>query len=402
MSKILILGDVHIGKAQSIGKPGIGNILNSRIQDQVNLLNWVLQQAIENNVFNIIITGDVFEEAKPHPTLISLLIEWLKKCEAYNIDVHIIMGNHDLIRSGNFYQSALDIVANFDMDNVKVYKTIETFHLEGVSFTMMPFKDRRSMGLDSHDECFSKLKSLLDYESAEIINTNVKVLIGHLAVKGSIPVGDEIDDVSNELLCPLNLFEDYNFVWMGHIHKPQICNEKPYIAHIGSMDLSDYGETDHTKIIVLFDTDNPKYFTELPLPTRKLRKIQLSIPEQENATQYLIDFILQESNKKSFKDAIVRLEIKLANRNSDQVNRNVVEQFLYDQIGIHYISNFSETKSTAVINVTDDGNVVNNTMDINTAVKIYAEKLIDTDEEIKNLFITEANSIIKTYTETLK
>jgi hypothetical protein len=58
MSQAIILGDVHLGKSMAIGKVGLGSALNSRIADQLNLLDWTLDQAIEHNADHIIITGN--------------------------------------------------------------------------------------------------------------------------------------------------------------------------------------------------------------------------------------------------------------------------------------------------------------------------------------------------------
>ena len=98
MTNAIILGDVHLGRSQNLGKQSVGSAINSRITDQVNLLDWVYEQAVEYNVQHIVLTGDVFEEPKPHYSLVVLFLEWLQKCSDYNISVHIIVGNHDEIK----------------------------------------------------------------------------------------------------------------------------------------------------------------------------------------------------------------------------------------------------------------------------------------------------------------
>src|SRR5271168_2829929 len=106
----IILGDVHLGRSLTLGKVGIGSSLNSRVADQLKLLEWTLERAIEHSADHIIITGDVFEEPKPHPSLIAMFISWLKTCQAHHIHVHIILGNHDMFRSGSVLSSSLDII----------------------------------------------------------------------------------------------------------------------------------------------------------------------------------------------------------------------------------------------------------------------------------------------------
>ncbi len=197
MLNVIILGDVHLGKGTNIGKAVLGANLNSRVADQLNLLDWTLDRAIEHHAEHIIITGDVFEEPKPHPSLLTLFVSWLKKCQVHGVHVHIIMGNHDILRSGFVYASPLDIITEVELDNVSVYKDIDTVLIGRTAFTMVPFRDRKSFSVPSNAEAISILRESLTYELAGIPITYQKVLIGHLAIDGSIPVGDEIDDITN-------------------------------------------------------------------------------------------------------------------------------------------------------------------------------------------------------------
>jgi DNA repair protein SbcD/Mre11 len=266
-NEVIILGDSHIGKGATIGRLAIGAALNSRIVDQVNLLDWTLEQAVLRGVRTIIITGDVFEEPKPPPSLITLFVSWLKRCNANGVYVHIIVGNHDILRTGNFYTSPLDIIAECQLDNVSIYKDISTIFMGDTAFTFLPFRDRKSFSVESNAEALELLANNLSYEVASIPSIYQKILVGHLAIEGSIPVGDEIDDLINELFCPIELLKSYDYVWMGHVHKPQVLNNNPHIAHIGSMDISNYGETDHQKYLICYDLEE-KSFQQIVLPTR--------------------------------------------------------------------------------------------------------------------------------------
>uniref|UniRef100_UPI00112EFCBC metallophosphoesterase family protein n=1 Tax=Escherichia coli TaxID=562 RepID=UPI00112EFCBC len=100
---LVILGDVHLGKGMNLGKVGIGSKLNSRLVDQIKLLDWTLAQAIENNCSHIVITGDIFEDPKPSSSLITIFISWLKQCTIHYVNVHLIRGNHDFLRNGTVY-----------------------------------------------------------------------------------------------------------------------------------------------------------------------------------------------------------------------------------------------------------------------------------------------------------
>ena len=388
MTNAIILGDVHLGKGTNIGKGGVGSTLNSRIVDQLNLLDWTLDRAVEHHADHIILTGDVFEEPKPHPTLIVLFISWLKKCQVHDINVHIIRGNHDILRSGNVYISPLDIITEAEMDKVHVYKEVDTVIIGTTAFTFVPFRDRKSFAVGSNAEAIAMVRDSLVYELASIPDTYHKVLVGHLAIEGSIPIGDEIDDLTNELFCPLTMFQGYDYVWMGHVHKPQVMQKKnPYIAHVGSMDISNFGETDHKKIIVVFNCDESNGWFSENLPTRPLQKITVSVPKDTvDTTAYVMD----EIKKAGIQDnAIVRIDVALTSPDLKSVNKNTIEKYLTGQ-GAFNVNAISESKKVNLIKK-DNNNNLDSKMDVGVAIKTYAQAYVE--DAARSAFIELAMEI---------
>jgi len=394
--EVIILGDPHLGKTGSIGKIGLGAGLNSRIADQLNLLDWTLERAIEHTASHIIITGDLFEDPKPHPTLIALLISWLKKCQANQVNVHLIIGNHDILRSGFIHSSPLDIISEADFEHINVYKETNTIIIGSSAFTLVPFRDRKSLGSSSNVEAIKLISDSLIYELASIPATYHKVLVGHLAIEGSIPIGDEIDDLANELFCPLNMFNGYDYVWMGHVHKPQVMQKQnPHIAHIGSMDISNFGETDHAKHIVLFDCQTGQWRREF-LPTRPLQKLSISVPK---GTIDTTAYVLQEIDKTGIENkAIVRVEVSLTSPDLLSVDKSIIDRHILSK-GAFNINGISESKKINLIKK-DASNTLDTKMDIGAAIKTYSEAYI---EDIKrSSFIELAMEIYDIFKAELK
>lgn len=389
----IILGDPHIGKGVSIGKAGIGPGLNSRIIDQLNILDWLLEKAVDLMAENIIITGDVFEEPDPPSHLISLFISWLKKCSANNVSVHIIMGNHDTFRTGNNYYSCLDIISEAEIENVHIYNNIDSIYINNFSYTFLPFRDRKSLGTESNSEALSLLKSLVNYELLSIPANYKKIIVGHLAIEGSIPVGDEIDDMTNELFCPISMFESFDYVLMGHVHKFQQMNKaNPYIAHIGSMDISNFGESDQNKFIAIIDQDNDQILSLEKIPTRNLKKISITIPKDiTDTTDYVIKEL--ENNCKGLERSIVKIEISLESQEAKSIDKKAVSSFL-NKKGVYNISNFSESKKISLIKK-DNQNIINNSLDTLSAIKKYAELHID--EKNRSKYLEIAGQILNEY-----
>lgn len=394
MSYALILGDVHLGKGISIGKTGVGANLNSRVADQLNLLDWTLDQAVERHIDDIIITGDVFEDPKPHPSLITMFISWLKKCQAYNVNVHIILGNHDMLRSGMVFTSSLDIISEIELDNVSVYKDINTILIGASAFTLVPFRDRKSFNTSSNADALALLRDTLVYELASIPVTYKKILVGHLAIEGSIPIGDEIDDVTNELFCPLTMFSGYDAVWMGHVHKPQVmqAKKKPYIAHVGSMDISNFGETNQEKHIVIINcNEESNKFESVYLPTRTLKKLTVTVPKDtDDPTAYVIEALSKEDG---FEQAIVRVEVALADPALKSVSKSSIEKYLTEK-GVFNVTGISESKKVALVKK-DNTNTIDTKMDVVSAIKTYAQTYVDA--HVRDSFIELAMDIYNTH-----
>src|SRR5277367_3789270 len=374
MTTAIILGDVHLGKGTNIGKAGVGATLNSRIVDQITLLDWTLDRALEHDAAHIIITGDVFEVPKPHPGLIAIFMSWLKRCQVHDIHVHIIIGNHDILRSGFVYNSPLDVISEADLDLVSVYKDINTIIIGTSAFTLVPYRDRKAFSVGSNAEAIAIVRDSLVYELASIPDTYRKVLIGHLAIEGSIPVGDEIDDLTNELFCPLDMFQGYDYVWMGHVHKPQVMRKKnPYIAHIGSMDISNFGETDHKKHIVVFNCAEENGWSTEYLPTRPLQKIVISIPKDTVDTTA---YVLKEIKKAGIQEkAIVRVEVALTAPDLKSVNKSTIEKYLTGH-GASTVNAISESKKVNLIKK-DGSTNIDSKMDVQAAIKTFAETYIE-------------------------
>lgn len=401
MPATLIVGDIHLGKGLSMGRPGIGASLNSRILDQFRLCDWILDVAIDRHVTCMILTGDVFEDAKPDYILVDYFIQWLKRCAHVGIEVHIIAGNHDIRRSGSNYNSVLDIISSFEIEGIYVYKHINTIYHGLVGFTLVPFRDRKGFNAATMQDALERVKALIHYEAADIPATYDRVMVGHLAIEGSMFVGDEIDDINNELMCPVSMFEDYDYVWMGHVHKPQVLSQAPYVSHIGSLDLSDFGEVEQQKILVLFDAKLPNKFEEIPVPSRQLRKIKVNVPEFGNSTDAILAALAEADASKSLEQAILKIEAQIVGSDVPLTERNLIEQACYKTYNVHNISAFTESRQTIVV-PQEKRQDMDNTIDVKSAIKRYADDIesFENDEE-KRLFIEEALAVYDAYQESL-
>lgn len=399
MSRTLIVGDLHLGGSVMSGKPGVGTTLNSRIIDQKKLLDWIIDLVKDRDIETVILTGDVFEDVKPDYVLVKILIEWLKILNWVGASTHIIAGNHDIRRVGGLYSSVLDIVSVCDFENVQFHKNTETIIVDGVGFTLLPYRDRRGLNVDTNTEALNIIENKLVYELSSIPSIYDKVLIGHLALEGAIFMG-EIDDMLNELVCPLNMFAGYDYTWMGHVHTPTVFSRSPHIAHIGSLDISNWGESNHTKTLIIFDPELESKFETINVPSRPLRKIQIIVDEGQDSTKSVINQIKAYNENYPLNNSLLRLEITLTGADTPNINKKEIEEFIYS-LGTFYISYFSETRNIEVVPI-EKKDLVDNTVDAKSAIKLYANILTFEDENEQNEFVALATSIIDEYHATVK
>lgn len=399
--KCLILGDIHLGGGLVSGKPPELGKLNSRIQDRIDILNFAYDQCIQQNIKYIVITGDVYQDFRPFPTVIGLFMRFLKRCEHSGITVHIVMGNHDIMRSGQYVVSALDLVAELELQSANVYKNVTRIELDDFTLVLIPYRDKRMYDVNSKEQALEKFKEELSAVT-KIDSNKPKIAIGHLALEGSLSVGCEISDHLNELYVPPEMFDWFDYVWMGHIHHPQVIqHNKPYVAHIGSLDRSDFSKTEmeNNKIAILLDSTLPNNFQEIELPSRYLRYLNIEVPADKESTEFVINELCLINKKTPLKDSIVKLEIQLNGVELENVDREKIEAYLLENLEAYHICNFSESRIIVTTqNYTEDS--FDNNMNINETINKWAETISNFENEQEcNEFKALACEIAKEYEE---
>ena len=382
--KILIVGDVHLGKGTSLGKISPASIYNSRHLDQISLLFWILEQVKTLNIETIVLTGDIFEDAKPDYPLVQVFLQILQQLSSLGVDTHIILGNHDLKRIGKNYFSILEILDIINFECVYLHKQITSINYGNIDLIFLPFLDRRYLECDTQSQAIEILNQKIKNELKNLSTKTIKIGIGHLTLNGALYVGDEIDDLTNEIFCPLESFNDFDYVWMGHIHKPQVLSKKPYLAHVGSLDLSNFEENNQTKIMICIDPSSKNFFEHIPIPTRPLVSINYEIQEPDMPFESLDDYAKYSTEKlenylisQSLKNAIVRLEVKIP-ITCAPLQRDKIEQVIY-AMGAHHLSSFIETRKNIVVK--DEKKTLDNTIEPKKAISLWAKEKVPDDKQ---------------------
>jgi len=283
------------------------------------------------------------------------------------------------------------------LDKVHVYRDIATVSFLNATVTFVPFTDRKQLMLDDIDSATKSITALIKAEFEAVKSLKVpSLLVGHLALKGSIYVGGEIDELSNEIFCPLEAFADYDHVIMGHVHEFQVLNESaPHLSHLGSLDRTAFGESAKQMAYYEVVSETGKVNLEyIPLPGRSLVHMEISVPAAvKDATDYTINEIMNYKAKYKLHDAIVRIKIKLNSHDTDTVDKEKIVDKL-TSYGVFHISSFQESRDVDRVLVKNAD--IDETIDHFKGVDIFM-KTIDAEDKYKQMCSDICKSIIKKY-----
>ena len=194
---------------------------------------------------HIVIAGDIVH-SKTHgisPELVDILTWWLKSM-AETAPTHIILGNHDGLISNKDRQDAISPIVNaIDHSNRYLYKDSGNYPL----------------GPEGFDNICWNVFSCFDEENWDKVKPQpgyVNIALYHGAVRGSEIESDwEIDGE-----VEVSIFDGFDFVMLGDIHKRQYLDKEKRIAYPGSMIQQNYGEG-LVKGWLLWEIENSTSFT---------------------------------------------------------------------------------------------------------------------------------------------
>ena len=236
--KILHTSDLHIGKY--IGTYDLK-------EDTEYVLNQVVDTAIRERVEVVLISGDVFDRPNPSEEAIKMYVSFLKQLLDKNIKVIAISGNHDSGIRLSAYKEILGkgyfVEGEFNSPMRKVSLNDE---YGPVNFYMLPFFTpfivksnlKLEKGLENYDLAMDEI---IKRENIDTSQRNI--ILAHQFVAGFKFGGSEEDfsysngdekNVAGVGIISLDKFQNFDYVALGHIHKPQKISRET-IRYSGSL-----------------------------------------------------------------------------------------------------------------------------------------------------------------------
>ena len=236
--KILHTSDLHIGKY--IGTYDLK-------EDTEYVLNQVVDTAIRERVEVVLISGDIFDRPNPSEEAIKMYVSFLKALLDKNIKVITISGNHDSGIRLSAYKDILGkgyfVEGEFNSPMRKVSLSDEYGQ---VNFYMLPFFTpfivksnlKLEKGLENYDLAMGEI---IKRENIDTSQRNI--ILAHQFVAGFKFGGSEEDfsysngdekNVAGVGIISLDKFQNFDYVALGHIHKPQKISRET-IRYSGSL-----------------------------------------------------------------------------------------------------------------------------------------------------------------------
>ena len=284
--RFLHLADLHIGKRVN----GF-----SMLEDQMYILNEILKLVEEYQTDAVLIAGDVYDKALPSAQAVQVLDQFISKLVELGQQVFISCGNHD---SAERLAFGGDVMKKAGVYLTPVFSKIpEPIVLQDrwgeIGFYMLPFL-RPSMARTLFSADDQEIASYQDALSAVMSRMKPpkerrNVLLAHQFLTGALQDDSEEFMVGGVENVDYELFTDFDYVALGHIHRAQKVG-KDYIRYSGTPLKYSFSEASHKKSATLVEIEEKGKISiqELPLkPLRELRKLKGSYDELVSRENYV-------------------------------------------------------------------------------------------------------------------
>ncbi|MFB9885170.1 exonuclease subunit SbcD [Balneatrix alpica] len=279
--RILHTSDWHLGQ-HFYGK--------SRAAEHAALIDWTLQQVSQHQVDALILAGDIFDSATPPSYARELYYRLVQGMAERNTTLVILAGNHDSVAVLEESQQLLRSFGTLVIAKAQSEPDQQLFTLrnrqgeEAAILCAIPYLRPRDLLVRQAGESLeSKAQNLAQaiaqhyqqlYQQACLLREQSKrplpiIATGHLTTLNS----QRSDSVRDIYIGSLEAFDaghfpPFDYLALGHIHRPQQVGDKPHFRYSGSPLALSFDEARQTKSMVLqcWQEGQPQAAELIPIP----------------------------------------------------------------------------------------------------------------------------------------
>lgn len=281
---ILHTSDWHIGKRL---------MDRERLPEQIAALDEIVRICDERDVDLVLVAGDVFDTYMPSADAEEVFFRAVKRIAGEKRAVVIVSGNHDdgvrLAASAPLAAEEGIYLFGGGCDAVPVggdravkavasgegYAVIANARGEQVYINALPYPNEARLKEEKTDESYAdKLRRWVARGEAGFSGNMPHILLSHLFVAGGKVSESERDiDLGGARAVPVSLFSAFDYVALGHLHKPQKLGEN--VRYSGSLLQYSFDEFEKKQVILLHTQEKSLEIEEIPLSSgRKLVRLE--------------------------------------------------------------------------------------------------------------------------------
>lgn len=298
--RFLHTSDWHLGQ-KFIGQ--------NRDAEYAAALDWLLQTIENEQVDALIVAGDVFDINNPPVSAEELYYRFLTRLIGSRCrHIVIVGGNHDLpsrLNAPAGLLRALNVHVVGSATDDPADEIVELREADGslaAVVAAVPFlrdKDLKiSVSGESTDERVNRIREgiaehyrqigeLVSNQMPSTVHRPPSIVTGHLHAAGAVSHSEQrniyIGNLDN--IAADQFPEVFDYVALGHIHRPQRVGKFDHIRYSGSLIPLSFSETQDRKIVLLLDflpTQRRPEIREIAVPIfRKLLSVRGSLPDVE-------------------------------------------------------------------------------------------------------------------------
>lgn len=336
--KILHTSDWHLGKKL---------YRESRQEEHELFLDWLTKTISENAVTHLLIAGDIFDSPNPSHEAVTLYFNFLESISKQNIQTIIIGGNHD---SGLFLDAPKKILQDkniFIQGQIKNQINENIIISKNTGIVLLPYfrnyelyKFGESQSISNGEDFYlNSLKKFIEESEKVIAHCHHKLLFSHHLFGIYQASGSEVAiALSGVDSIPLELIKNFDYVGLGHIHKPQtLKKEKPFVHYSGSPIAMRFSETIYQKSVSIISCEETLEISHIPIP---LFRNLISINTTEESLEENINKLNQIEKINSLKNFIeVNIDTTYQEENLIQKIKNNLNDESNQLININILNN---------------------------------------------------------------
>lgn len=287
--KILHTADWHLGKKLE---------QSERTDEHQHFLDWLIQRLSSECIDVLIIAGDVFDTGTPSNSAFEQYYGFLRRVKNTCCrEVIIIGGNHDSISTLNAPKELLKyfnvhivggVPQEFTEQIIPIKNDAGKLQLVVCAIPFLRDRDiRLSLAGETYSEREQRIKQgICDHynQFKEHINEYKRdgvpvIATGHLFAAGASTSESEKEIHVGNLgqVCGDQFPVEFDYIALGHIHRPQVVNKMNHIRYSGSPVPLSFSENDDNKQVIILEFQEGKLtrVEELEVPCcRKLIRIK--------------------------------------------------------------------------------------------------------------------------------